>query len=238
MKERPILFSGPMVRAILDGRKTQTRRIVREELGNRGGTVGDHVKWFERGREDPTRWCGHDGLGSLGWVKCPYGEPDDRLWVRETHAIEGNYGITSADEYPPPFSDGRPTKWDEDEDYGRTWKQAHYAATDPKPELVSATGDDRLLGWRPSIHMPRWASRLELEVTGVRVERLHDLTNDDAKAEGITDEAVIRAKVPSHRDAFRYLWDDINGHRESWASNPWVWVVEFRVVLNTDRRSK
>src|SRR5678815_339115 len=93
-RERPILFSSPMIRAILGGRKTQTRRVVRELPGNRGSMVGDHVKWFERGRQDHKRWCGHDGLGSLGWVRCPYGDPGDRLWVRETWGFHA-YGDES-----------------------------------------------------------------------------------------------------------------------------------------------
>lgn len=160
MKERPILFSGPMVRAILDGRKTQTRRVVKP----RQGMLDD--------------WTG---------LPCPYGKPGDRLWVRETCYFEQPHGevIYRAD----PGSE---------------------KALDPE-----FTG----LRWRPSIHMPRWASRITLEIVNVRVERLQDIRVDDARAEGVT------AKWPVH--GFRNLWQSINGFG-SWDANPWVWVVEFR----------
>jgi hypothetical protein len=214
MKERGILFSAAMIRALLAGTKTQTRRIVKDLPGNRGGPVGDHVHWFERGQQDSTRWCGMDGLGSVGWVKCPYGEPGDRLWVRETWRCFGGR------EY----------------EYQREQDAIIYRATD-----FGQAGDGD--GWRPSIFMPRWASRISLDVTSVRVERLHAITEVDARAEGVTfgemQDAIIngehgRACFFNARDAFAYLWAGING-AESWKANPFVWVVEFRRVEAQER---
>lgn len=238
MKSRPILFSAPMVKAILDGRKTQTRRVVRELLGGRGGLVGDHVKWFERGQRDATRWCGHDGLGSLGWVTCPYGEPGDRLWCKETIrrvALDGpGCAVFSAD--------GSPTVID-------TWPW--------KRDVLTA------------IYTPRGASRITLEVTDVRVHRLQEISEEDARAEGVEPytpphgHVSPEQRVPGpgfddcrlgdqpHRLPFADLWDAINGKptpmlndddepvlddngkpvmvaSRSWASNPWVWAITFR----------
>lgn len=199
MKERPILFSAPMVRAILDGRKTQTRRAVKF-----------------RGAED-IETAGH-GSGPWpwspeldDWCSCPHGEPGDRLWVRETWGLHRIHDKRV-------FSELSPKVW--------------YAAD-------GALDGTTLVGkWRPSIHMPRWASRITLEVTGVRVERLHDITEEDALREGIErhsqdDETwftagknTSRGWYADGRAAFRGLWDSINGD-ESWSVNPWVWVVEF-----------
>lgn len=208
-RERGILFSAAMVRKILDGSKSQTRRTVKELGGNRGGPVGPHVLWFERGREDATRWCGHDGLGSLGWVRCPYGDSGDRLWVRETwQAIhvsidpETGYGddVDFAKEIPK-----APGTW---------WKPV-YAATD---EQADYDREDRGFPWRPGIHMPRWASRILLEVEEVSVERLHDISEIDARAEGV-----------DGREAYFALWAEING-KASLEANPWVWCIDFRRI--------
>ncbi len=185
MRERPILFSGPMVRAILDGRKTQTRRVVKGVsnancIPVRGATVRrgtiTHVL-------DAARYC-------------PYGKPGDRLWVRETWA------------YAP---------------------AAVYAKVDRDgPFVYAADGDGygRTLSgqWTPSIHMPRWASRLTLEVTSVRVERLQGISYDDMRAEGM---AVAHPLDPT--EVFRETWDSLNATRGfGWDANPWVWVIEFR----------
>jgi len=171
MTERPILFSAPMVRALLAGTKTQTRRALRD------GT------WWtpEHGviRMAPA------GLACTGFahVACPYGKPGNRLWVRETWAQHGLRAVYRAD------------------------------------------GDERPTGagaWRPSIHMPRKLSRITLEVTGVRVERLQDISTSDCWAEGIPSSPDVD---PLHE--YRDLWESING-TGSWDANPWVWVVEFK----------
>lgn len=206
MAERPILFSAPMVRAILAGTKTQTRRIVRgvpsDELVSAFGT-----EWVYR--SDPE---------TLKKVRCPYGVAGDRLWVRETWAPAG---CTRCDELPPEAQSAREC----------TCKTAVYRADDGA----------RAVTWRPSIYMPRWASRIALEVVSVRAERLHAITEDDAHAEGVIaldgslDEAAlcVRAKTlggcaEDARTWFAELWDRINGDRAAWASNPWVWVVSFK----------
>lgn len=207
-KEKSILFSAPMIKAILDGRKTQTRRVVRELPGNRGELVGDHVKWFERGQQDSTRWCGHDGLGSLGWVGCPYGEPGDRLWVREAWGLHA-YG----DETDWCRTSVRGCS---EESLRAQYSLVYRADWGPMQEGCF---------WRPDIFMPRWTSRLTLEVTEVRVQRLHEISENDARSEGVDE---IKAKVPTARDAYRLLWDDINGKRAPWESNPWVWAITFR----------
>lgn len=203
MAERPIIFSGPMVRAILDGRKSQTRRIAtfkpREEglnLGFSGLSVGHYCTGV------PTSgWvlCSRGGGGC--WndrtfpLHCPYGVPGDRLWARETFLLRA------------------------------AGKHAVYRAEfDP----VDAAGFGAMYGgWKPSIHMPRWASRITLEVVSVRVERLQEISEGDAFAEGIDGEALHRAKGYAP-DAFRKLWDSINAKRAPWESNPYVWVIEFK----------
>ncbi len=166
MKERPIMFTGPMVRAILDGRKTQTRRVIRPQPR----WVGDPGIPFRTEDADPK-----------GIIQCPYGKPGDQLWVRETWAP--NEGDVLAG-------------------------KAFYRAD-------NNTIVER---WRPSIHMPRWASRITLEITKVRVERLQDISEEDAKAEG-----------SAYRTEFRDIWRSIYGDG-SWAHNPWVWVIEFRRI--------
>lgn len=183
-KERPILFSGAMVRAILDGRKRQTRRVAKEFDGL---DVDKVLARFPRQRG------------------CPYGEPGDRLWVRETWAPD----------------------------------QCRADVFDPEPDRLAYAADfvgEPMRRWRPSIHMPRTACRLVLEITEVRVERLNDCSEADAEAEGI---AFLR-EVPdvdetlTARQLYECLWDSINGAR-AWEKNPWVWVVEFRLATNEHR---
>lgn len=154
MKERPIIFSAPMVRAILEGRKTVTRRVVRELPGNRGGLVGDHVKYFRPGEQDPTRWCGCDGF-VIGWVRCPYGVPGDRLWVKEAFAWSVRDPELHAEEGDP-------------ENYDPVYRATHEGTgeweryeEDAKGELVRSNGAPT---WRSPLFMPRRASRLLLEV--------------------------------------------------------------------------
>lgn len=218
MKEHPILFSGAMVRAILDGRKTQTRRLVGLSSFKPSETPG--YAWTFRGRA-PVRsvaqqlrhprgcWqdLHHDALLKL----CPYGAVGTKLWVRET------WGLCT-------YTD--PTDWCRYSVHGLTQNLLEHWKVE-----FRADGDSESALWRPSIHMPRWASRITLEVTEVRVERLQEITERDARAEGIDPGTSICdfAATPA-RDDFARLWDSINGARASWASNPWVWAISFRRV--------
>lgn len=209
VRERPILFSGPMVKAILRGRKTQTRRIVSRISGfgsvrqfNVSTTSG--YDWQFRCRRG--LWQDVRMPQLLGW--CPYGRVGDRIWVRETWARSRNNWLYRADELDGYNPSECVVEWDWD----------------------SACVDK----WRPSIHMPRRAARLFLEVTGVRVERVQDITEEDARDEGVELCHVFQmAKsghpLAPHKTAFAWLWNEING-RDSWQANPWVWVVEFNRV--------
>lgn len=189
MKERPILFSGAMVKAILDGRKTMTRRVAKRLLL---------------------------GLPQAEMnAQCPYGQPGDRLWVREMWAHnDGWYDDTDAVAWKNWHGERNGRQCATWVDYRATYQQVK-------------DGCERDWPWRPSIHMPRWASRITLEVTGVRVERLREITEADARAEGAPAECPDGNTV----DWFRGLWAGINGERGyGWDVNPWVWVVEFRRV--------
>ena len=181
MTDRPILFSAPMVRAILAGTKTQTRRVVKPA----------HKAWMDQ----PVT---HQ-LGEWDKRPLPYGKPGDRLWVRETwQAVSGNDRARHIMTHPRP---------------DRGWLE--YAAT-PRD-------DEPAYKWRPSIHMPRWASRITLEVTGVRVERLQDISEADAISEGTP------FPCGGWVGGYQKLWESIHGPG-SWDLNPWVWVVEFKRV--------
>ncbi|WP_349609061.1 hypothetical protein [Cupriavidus sp. DF5525] len=207
MRELPILFSGAMVRAILDGRKTQTRRIVKP---CKDISVGCMLAAHEL--------AGEINNGDLSNSR--YGRPGDRLWVRET--------------WQGPMWDG---EWEDRPADAKSPKYCQYAADGgPIPEYLDAE-DNLRQGWRPSIHMPRWACRLTLEITGVRVEKLGDCSEADAIAEGIAPEldGWTDYSNPSCQmcmnpmDSYRTLWDSING-AGAWEANPWVWVVEFRRI--------
>lgn len=251
MKERPILFSGPMVRAILDGRKTVTRRVVKLNQSGRVALCGKN--WH---RDDP------DSI-----LACPYGQPGDRLWVRETHCFRStqiDIEVMGHEDLP---TDGRPWK-----SYGTYSYVPIYRATE-EAELIYDDEEDRPNcqdcqdgnphgHWKPSIHMPRWASRISLEVTEIRVQRLQDITEDEAIREGAVwhdfgrecghfgawqgvgdckgefhpqrngwtmepPAASAGNCLPSARMAFANLINKINGP-ETWASNPWVFVISFR----------
>lgn len=244
MRELPILFSAPMVRAILDGRKTVTRRVVKPqptlETTSWQRDHGGSGKWMAQGPAPATGGTRQ----TMPWSPCPYGQPGDRLWVRETFALE--HAVEHDQE--PPFADGRPVRR-RDEPGEARWVQPHYRATDPTPELSYEFGcsnkcpeNEPHVHWKPSIHMPRWASRITLEVTGVRVERLQDITEDQARAEGADENVLPLIKVQAsspmaarpavyrdHRDIFSALWESING-AGSWDANPWVWLVEFNRI--------
>lgn len=203
MTERPILFSAPMVRAVLAGTKTQTRRALRVQppantlqvstwhhpdqrpmfyaWARSGGPVADHL---------------FGGVEISDWepLPCPYGQPSDRLWVREA--------------WGEPWHHAQPCYFYRADDDGRVGNHPDFD------------------GWKPSIHMPRAASRITLEVTGVRVERLQAISAADAISEGIPRGGPENPDGIEQRE-YRVLWEQINGP-SSWDANPWVWVVEFR----------
>lgn len=208
MKERPILFSGPMVRAILDGRKTQTRRIMKPQ------PTYDGFWWSHKGYSCGGEKQFRDGLPLF--VGCPYGVVGDRLWVRETCCSDGWSVHYLADNDHREFGETR---------YDDVIKLHHYSG-----------GFSRQV---PSIHMPRWASRITLEITGVRVERLNEISESDAYREGVTipsGQSFASNGNPELRNearcAFQSLWNSINGP-ESWAANPFVWVIEFKRIETT-----
>lgn len=213
MKARPILFSAPMVRALLDGKKTQTRRIVAPQ------PIKDGECWHYKG----SCWGGDRiPLGPsfhspLDYCKYQVG---DLLWVRESIAYQWPASCDDGLVYPD--NEGMDVH-----EFGRPIRKEEcdviYRATDDGESVW--TGDDGepcSPRWRPSIHMPRWASRLTLEVTKVRAERLQDINEDDAVAEGI-ERLQGGATV-----AYRNLWETINGP-SSWAADPWVWALTFVV---------
>lgn len=184
VKDRPILFSGPMVRAILEGRKTQTRRPVKPqpEYRENAALPGQYGTFAKGG------WNIDHPTGMASFVEtCPHGRPRDRLWVRETWGISGT--------------------------------GPYYRADTIQPETVN-------YAWKPSIHMPRWASRLTLEITKVRVERIRDISPDDLEKEGF--EIPDGISVDQVMSTFCMSWHSI--YPGSWERNDWVWVVEFRRV--------
>ena len=202
MKERGMIFNGEMVRAILDGRKTQTRRPIKWKQ-TRFTEIGE--------REDGSKWpWSEDAEHACDfWHPCPFGAVGDRIWVRET--------------------------WNK---YGGllTYRADHDWIDDMRKETVCTAK------WVPSIHMPRWASRILLEITDVRVERLNAISEEDAEAEGIDMEALYDSQDcydciadhnmtgrPTVTGAFKCLWESIYG-AENWQANPWVWVIEFKRV--------
>lgn len=199
MKERPILFSASMIRAILEGRKTQTRRPVKpqpEMMGSGGAWRWDGRKGSFRGSMGTHIESFPDGARHY----CPYGHPGDRLWVRENIAFDKGYdGIRPVD--IPHEAPGI---------------KRFYMADGLKPKWAGQI--------RPSIHMPRACSRILLEITSVRAERLQEISDEDAQAEGVNAEFGNRHIIPFNR-----LWVSING-AASWNDNPWVWVVEFKKI--------
>jgi len=214
MKERPILFSAPMVRAILEGRKTQTRRVLKPQpdgwIRGSSGTFGIPKKiTSKKPHRNGTIWQEPDGT-CYDDIVCPYGQPGDLLWVRETWR---------------PKQHSFPTGW--------PYEYRATAEQDGTPEHGA---------WKPSIHMPRAASRILLDITDVRVERLNDISEWDAIDEGLEmvdgpdgikyygnygDNNADTALHPI--ESYRTLWESING-KGSWIQNPFVWVVEFKVL--------
>lgn len=218
MKERPILFSAPMVRAILEGRKTQTRRVAKPQFS----------EWTTTSEGDLWPAVPVNNITTL--MPSPYGKPGDRLWVRETwgvvmeHCTEDTFygGVERTQSF-----------WRE-----RVQRDVGFVVC-----RADSGGDDGGEYWRPSIHMPRWASRITLEVTGVRVERVQDISTADAIAEGVIDDAWLEwredvtnyappgSTIQDERGKFAQLWNEINAKRGyGWDVNPWVWVIEFKPI--------
>lgn len=217
MKERPILFNAAMVRAIIEGKKTQTRRVVKPRKDLSFGCL-----------LQPHELAGEVNAGD--YMNCPYGKPGDRLWVRETWCGQ---------------LDSHTSQLIYNED-GNTYKCLYRADGE---HVVLDDGDgftkhnkdgSEASPWKPSIHMPRDCSRINLEITGVRVERLNDISDADAEAEGLSkfphkgDFAYAWKDGDKHghataTGAYRNLWEEINGPG-SWDANPWVWVVEFKQI--------
>lgn len=228
MKDHPILISGEMVRAILDGRKTQTRRVIKPQPDESvtglvpRTTHAGNVLWSNALWE--TKKYGR--LMELDDRKCPYGFIGGRLWVRETFAA------IWPDVDPAPLSECT-IEYRADKPY------AKYPGDWPEDE---AKGNDDAPKWGPSIHMPRAASRITLEITDLKAERVNDISEEDAIAEGLypwtNNEGVIhygisRADVweQDPRITFRRLWDSINAKRGfGWDTNPWVWAITFKQV--------
>lgn len=231
MNEKPILFSGPMVKAILDGRKTVTRRVVKPQPPE--GCVyrinGNHNKaccFVDGPIDDKTIWVRPTARSKDHLLPCPYGQPGDRLWVRETHGVFGvNTSCTVNVGYKARLSEGKTIA---DTDGGLD-------VIEVEPEQwVWASKYSDTDRWRPSIFMPRWASRITLEILSIDVERLQQITLDGVVAEGIE---PIKSGAHANQywreetiSKFSVGWDRINGKREgcSWNSDPWVWVIGFK----------
>lgn len=229
MKERPLLFSGPMVRATLAGTKTQTRRVVKPQPERR---VGPMLAFKKRAGDGFWLW---PNAREHIVAECPYGQPGARLWVRETFYAWGRWETRFS------VKKGR-DEWHFIDMTLEAGKSYLYAANGQQPQPMGGKrhkGGVTPTWWkRPAIFMPRWASRITLEVTGVRVERLQDISFEDCKSEGAwgPDESIVE-KVAQHFGidflaanpylAYRMLWESING-AGSWEANPWVWVVEFK----------
>lgn len=200
MRERPILFSTPMVQAILEGRKSMTRRVVKDWL------LTDSPNYFDENspvmnkpphRHDDGKWYYElqETVDSSGHYRfaCPYGVPGDRLWARET--------------------------WVQDLD-----GEIFYRADHVFPAMPA-----QISKWRPSIHMPRAASRITLEITDIRVERVQDIKDEDVLSEGFRMNNTSIFSL-GYKGAFEALWDSINAKKHPWESNPWVWAISFRRV--------
>lgn len=240
MRERPIMFSGEMVKAILAVRKTQTRRIVKHQHDAQFvGAAGDD-------KADPRNWGWFDEAGEVclladggegeTHMRCPYGSPGDRLWVREKWRSAWHEDLFASVQYAADSSYRKPEFDDEDEGH-RFAYMCEVCNGDKEP-------------WRSPLHMWREMSRITLEVTAVRVEQLHEISEADAIAEGVQTERdhyggdvplKVHGSVAWHRydgaacaavsavESYRTLWESING-KGAWDENPWVWVVEFNVV--------
>ncbi|OJT47313.1 hypothetical protein [Serratia plymuthica] len=208
MKEYPVIFNSEMVRAFLDGRKTQTRRVMKDQPEvippkDECGVPGYWIP-FNAGKTMVRN--------KMMTIACPFGQVGDRLWVREAFGTQVR-------------RDG----------LGGTGEFRVYRASNPDAvKYTTACGKSVPVKWTPSIHMPRRASRILLEITAVRVERLNDISEEDARAEGATpSQHIITPPEALYRVGFSKLWRSIYGE-ESWDANPFVWVIEFKRVRGSD----
>jgi hypothetical protein len=232
VNERPILFSGAMVRAIVAGQKTVTRRVLNPQPTR---SLPHTSTLADVDIHHPLGWRWKNGFASdeVGGVAelanrwtCPYGSVGDRLWVRETWT--SGFGREGSGSYTILAADGAAVLNDRGHEKG-----PHYNVNDRPPGML----------WRPSIFMPRWASRINLEITEVRAHRLQEISEADSWAEGVeavdgafddaqycTRTAALGDAIGDARPVFSLLWDSINGKRPgcSWHDNPWVWAVSFK----------
>ncbi|WP_442801380.1 hypothetical protein [Serratia rubidaea] len=241
MKERPIIFNAEMVRAILDGRKTQTRRVMKHQPRQHDHKNYVTAPW----RDEPPayyntdaadwacKYCG-EGIGYDGRsvYRCPFGAVGDRLWVRETWGVVSHE--LDDDGRIQPWAPDRPATAIHEMPFGNGYYSGHaiYAADGEFTWGDDDGYEDGRSCWKPSIHMPRAASRILLEINAVRVERLNDISEADARAEGVLPMPGAAEKLVGGKLAFAELWSSIYGYdgHKSWQANPWVWVVEFQRV--------
>lgn len=230
--ERGMIFNAEMVRAILDGMKTQTRRPIKWKQ-TRFTEIGE--------REDGSKWpWSEDAEHACDfWHPCPFGAVGDRIWVRETWGVVSH--AFSDDGLMIDWVPDRPTTAIHEMPFGNGYYSGYaiYAADGDFTWGDEDGYEDGRSCWKPSIHMPRAASRILLEITNVRVERLNAISEEDARAEGIIDGGCLNCgepepcgcanPEPDATDAFAYLWQSIYG-QENWNANPWVWVIEFKRV--------
>lgn len=249
MKFIPILFSTPMVQAILDNRKTQTRRVVKPQLNECNHGIFNEADWREqpftpsaRGLLEGRLFCTFCGNGvkpnGLG-IRNPYGKVGDILWVRETFYAYGFWVLVDGE-------------WHFDDCTNQFTEQ--YLFENCKPKVIEKGRSNGSLGWykRPSLFMPKAACRIFLKITNVRVERLQDISEEDSKAEGVLDMFYGKdiagnayfnyidkkggwdSVADDAKHSFQTLWQSINGE-QSWENNPWVWVIEFELIEKPEK---
>lgn len=232
IREKGLIFNSEMVRAILDGRKTQTRRPIKWKQ-TRFTEIGE--------REDGSKWpWSEDAEHACDfWHPCPFGAVGDRIWVRETWGVVSHE--LDEDGRIRPWTPDRPATVIHEMPFGNGYYSGHaiYAADGDFTWGDDDGYEDGRSCWKPSIHMPKAASRILLEITDVRVERLNAISEEDARAEGIIDGGCLNCgepepcecanPEPDATEAFAYLWQSIYG-QDNWNANPWVWVIEFKRV--------
>jgi hypothetical protein len=241
IKERPIIFSGEMVKAILDGKKTMARRVIKSDIG--AYDHGHIIKQSSDKSREGSACFFNKPVGcmvtSSKLVKCPYGKIGDRLWVRETWAPVNSCG-ESALAYK---ADNEIICLSENEEFLDEYGTLNY--TDPRLAKYAFAdwADDLVNGvegaWKSPITMPRWASRILLEITDIRVERLQDISETDAKKEGMPPSHPSIDKISMQhgfnsfsQSCFAQSWDSLYDENspKRWANNQWVWVIEFKVI--------